>query len=102
VQIQVRLRFASIDEQTAKIGNSFFRLTLECLWVWSKWFPIDPDTQQVSQYRITFEKLIKLGVQFCKLEYFTYEEVEKHMPEQMVPTKILQECRHVIAKDIQR
>ena len=26
-----------------KIGNSFLTLLLECIWVWSKWFPVDPD-----------------------------------------------------------
>jgi hypothetical protein len=49
------------DQQHMKIGNTFFRLVLECLWVWSKWFPIDPDTQVMSLYKLAVQRLIHLG-----------------------------------------
>lgn len=41
------------DEELGKIGNSFIHLILECLWVWSKWFPIDPELHLMSLYKIT-------------------------------------------------
>ena len=84
------------DENMGKLGNSYLRLALDCIWVWSKWFPIDPSTLQLSQYKISFEKLIQLDVHFSKLIYFTYYEIEPHIPETSVPIKILQECREVI------
>lgn len=40
------------------IGNSILRLALESIWVWSKWFPVDPDTMVISAYKLTFERLI--------------------------------------------
>ena len=46
-----------IDAEMSRIGNSFFRLTLENIWVWSKWFPIDPDTQTLSSYKICYLRL---------------------------------------------
>ena len=47
------------DDNLAKIGNSFFRLVLECLWVWAKWFPVDPEINLISLYKITVLRLIR-------------------------------------------
>jgi hypothetical protein len=54
------------DEDLGRIGNSFFRLVLECLWVWAKWFPIDPDTNRMSLYKIAVQRLIKQS-RICSL-----------------------------------
>ena len=48
--------------EEAQVGNSFLRLILECLRVWSKWFPIDPATLKMSNYKICYEKLIRMGL----------------------------------------
>lgn len=47
------------DKELENIGDQLFRLTLECIWVWSKWFPVDPDTVKLSAFRITVEKLFQ-------------------------------------------
>jgi len=51
------------------------------LWVWSKWFPVDPETVKLSAFRITLEKLHQIGVKFNKIEFFSKDEVLKHLPE---------------------
>ena len=62
LELQVFIaRLIKLDEELAKTGNSFLRLILECIWVWSKWFPVDPDTSRVSVYRVTLEKLVRIG-----------------------------------------
>jgi hypothetical protein len=43
--------------EMAKLGKSFVRLAMECIWVWSKWFPIDPDSLQMSAFKVSVEKL---------------------------------------------
>lgn len=58
--IQVK-SISYLDSHLATIGNSFFRLTLENLWVWSKWFPVDPERYTVSLYKMVVMRLIIRG-----------------------------------------
>lgn len=88
------------DIYNQKIGNSLLRLSLECIWVWSKWFPIDPDSLKVSCYRITLEKLILLKVKFPVIKYFEPKKVGKYMPECAMPMKVLEEMRRAVKIDI--
>lgn len=82
------------------MGRSLLRLALECVWVWSKWFPIDPDTLQVSAYKLTVEKLLQKGVRFLELEYFDFDYVMRFVPDQLVPIRILKECKQVVKLDL--
>lgn len=60
----VNYHLYGIDAELAQYGISLLRLVLECLWVWAKWFPVDPETNKISLYKLTLEKLIKIGTQF--------------------------------------
>lgn len=84
------------------MGNTILRLALECVWVWAKWFPIDPDCLKVSCYRISLEKLALLNVHFNSLLYFSKGLVRKHLPECMVPMRVLQELRKAVKLDLQQ
>ncbi|CAD8187767.1 unnamed protein product [Paramecium pentaurelia] len=90
------------DPYTAKLGNTLLHLVLECIWVWAKWFPMDPDCLKVSCYRITLEKLCILGVRFNKILYFNKLLIKRHLPECMVPMKIIQELRRAVKLDLQQ
>ena len=52
------------DENLKKIGISLYSLVLECIFVWSKWFPINPDTKSFSDYRLVYERLVIFNIQF--------------------------------------
>lgn len=74
------------------LGNSFYRLNLENLWVWSKWFPIDPDTLKISAFKLSVERLIIEGVHFCQLIYYDPAKVIENMPSEFVPIPLLRQC----------
>ncbi|EAS04855.2 hypothetical protein TTHERM_00469040 (macronuclear) [Tetrahymena thermophila SB210] len=58
------------SNELAILGNSFFRLVLECLLVWSNWFPN-------TMYSEIYQQLVQIGVTFPEqLNYFK-EENEK-------------------------
>lgn len=67
-------------------GNSLLTLALECIWVWSKWFPIDPDSMRLSAYKLTFERLFiqsksyiySRGKIYCTYLLRSSEGREKH------------------------
>ncbi|KAL4435347.1 hypothetical protein ABPG74_022830 [Tetrahymena malaccensis] len=55
------------SNELAILGNSFFRLVLECLLVWSNWFPN-------TMYQEIYLQLVQLGVNFPEqLNYFKEE-----------------------------
>jgi hypothetical protein len=66
---------------------------LECLFVWARWFPIDPENFKLSAFKITYEKLVYLKVKFPALTYFDFHDVKKNLPETGVPREMLAELR---------
>lgn len=53
-----------VAEETEIIGNTFLRLTLELIYVWSRWFIVDPDNGKFSCYYVCCSKLRMIGVKF--------------------------------------
>lgn len=58
---------------------------------------MDPDTYLLSAFKITVEKLLRMGVKYIPIQgYFNMPFVYKHLPETYIPIKMLQECKTVI------
>lgn len=55
---------------------------------------------KVSCYRITLEKLCILGVRFNMILYFNKLFIKLHLPECIVPIKIIQELRRAVKLDL--
>jgi hypothetical protein len=73
----------NIGEENEKLGNSLVRLAIECIWIWSKWFPIDFVQNKLSLFKIADAKLKFSGVKMAKLIFFQNikELVTIHIPE---------------------
>ena len=76
------------QKELETLGDQLLKLTLESLWVWSKWFPVDPDTVKLSAFRITIEKLYQQGVRFQKIQFFKTEDIQRHLPDTSVKYSI--------------
>lgn len=72
------------DEESQQIGNNLVRLSIECIRVWSKWFPIEPLNNKLSLYKITECKIRLSGVKYSQLQYFEFNEIAQHIPEKLV------------------
>ena len=87
-------------EDYKKIGSSFMNLILESIFVWSRWFPIDPDTKQFTEYKIAYERLILLKVRFPMINYFQFQLVKFNMPEEMIPKVMLRQMKGRLALEL--
>ncbi|CAD8061170.1 unnamed protein product [Paramecium sonneborni] len=72
-------------------GEQFVRVVLECIRVWSRWFPLEYQSYYLSSFKITYEKLVKLGVKFPKIVYF--ENIEQYIPNQLIPLSMIIQLR---------
>ena len=88
------------DNELETIGNSFLRLVLESIFVWSKWFPVNPETKQISKFRITYEKCLVFKVKFPTVIYFKVDTIISNMPEEMVPKVMLRQMRANLKLDL--
>ncbi|CAD8060940.1 unnamed protein product [Paramecium sonneborni] len=82
-------------------GSIFFRYTLESIWVWSKWFPIDTAVGKLSLFKIAQERLSILKVKFPLISYFNKNQVINHIQIQRPPKEMLEECRVVIKEHLE-
>ncbi|CAD8187633.1 unnamed protein product [Paramecium pentaurelia] len=68
------------DKTIEQYGASYHRLALDCIQVWSKWFP---------EFAIYEKNLIKENGYLPQINYFKPEEIEKHIPKvQATPTPL--------------
>ncbi|CAD8067177.1 unnamed protein product [Paramecium primaurelia] len=88
-------------KELEQVGQIFHRYTLESIWVWSKWFPIDTVIGKLSLYKIAQERLSIMNVKFPTISYFTFEKVINYQQIQRPPKELLQECTQVIKEHIQ-
>ncbi|EAS05854.1 hypothetical protein TTHERM_00971790 (macronuclear) [Tetrahymena thermophila SB210] len=63
------------NAQLEQLGNSFFRLVLECIYVWAKWYP---DTQYANTYNNLVEQKITFPTSFT---YFKPELINSTVDE---------------------
>lgn len=68
------------------IGNSFFRLLLECILFWSKWFPKDLKNND-TKFKQSYDSLIKLGVKFPEqINYFKPKKGKNPEKNEVLPS----------------
>ncbi|CAD8043072.1 unnamed protein product [Paramecium primaurelia] len=75
-------------------GEQFVRVVLECIRIWSRWFPLDYQSYYLSSFKITYEKLVKLGVKFPKIIYF--DSIEQNIPNQLIPLSMIIQLRELL------
>ncbi|CAD8053218.1 unnamed protein product [Paramecium sonneborni] len=75
-------------------GEQFVRVVLECIRVWSRWFPLDYQSYFLSSFKITYEKLVKLGIKFPKIIYF--DNVQQYIPNQLIPLSMIIQLRELL------
>ncbi|CAK86180.1 unnamed protein product (macronuclear) [Paramecium tetraurelia] len=88
-------------KELEQVGLNFHRYTLESIWVWSKWFPIDTVAGKLSLYKIAQERLSIMNVKFPIISYFTFEKIINYQQIQRPPKEMLEECASVIKEHIQ-
>ncbi|CAD8081000.1 unnamed protein product [Paramecium sonneborni] len=88
-------------KELEQVGYIFHRYTLESIWVWSKWFPLDTAIGKLSLYKIAQERLSIMKVKFPCLSYFTIKQVINHQQIQRPPKELLQECTLLIKEHLQ-
>ncbi|CAD8133157.1 unnamed protein product [Paramecium octaurelia] len=79
-------------------GEQFFRVVLECIRVWSRWFPLDYQSYYLSSFKIAYEKLVKLGVKFPKISYF--ENIQQNIPHQLIPLSMIIQLRELLKNQV--
>ncbi|CAK75205.1 unnamed protein product (macronuclear) [Paramecium tetraurelia] len=79
-------------------GEQFFRVVLECIRVWSRWFPLDYQSYYLSSFKIVYEKLVKLGVKFPKIIYF--ENIQENIPHQLIPLSMIIQLRELLKNQV--
>lgn len=65
----------TLRDQLPLLGNTFIRMILECLFVWSIWHPQDTLNNQ-SKFKKTYQNLLDMGVKFPKLAYYKLDVVK--------------------------
>ncbi|KAM3139515.1 hypothetical protein pb186bvf_008351 [Paramecium bursaria] len=87
------------------IGNSYLRLTLECIQLWALYFPFDkvqPGEFQLSLYRILLQRLTLQKVPFMPIKYFKLEECKFRVSIQRPSIAMLSESRDLIKQAIEK
>jgi len=73
------------------IGNSFFRLLLECILYWSKWFPRDIKKND-TKFKQTYDSLLKQGVKFPdQINYFKPKKPKNFEGKEMIKEEVIKE-----------
>ena len=80
-----------LDESLKVIGNSFFRLLLECILFWGKWFPKDVQGND-TKFKQSYNSLVKMGVKFPEqINYFKPKKPRNQDSKQSIKEEIKQE-----------
>lgn len=82
-----------LDESLKVIGNSFFRLLLECILFWAKWFPKDVQMND-TKFKQTYDSLVKMGVKFPEqINYFKPKKPRNQDSKQSIKEEIKQDIK---------
>ncbi|KAM3133388.1 hypothetical protein pb186bvf_014549 [Paramecium bursaria] len=88
------------NKELQDAGNQYFRGSLECIWVWNKWFPLSKNGKRLSNFKVTFERLHNKGVKFPTIQYFDVETVTKYLPQTYTPMPLLKQLRELLQRNL--
>ncbi|CAK76540.1 unnamed protein product (macronuclear) [Paramecium tetraurelia] len=85
------------NQELQALGDQFFRVTLECIRIWGRWFPLDKQHHRLSLYRVAYERLYKIGVHFPEIQYFDLHQVHSNLPSTFPPLSMVQQLKRVMS-----
>ncbi|CAD8158085.1 unnamed protein product [Paramecium pentaurelia] len=85
------------NKELQALGDQFFRVTLECIRIWGRWFPLDKQHHRLSLYRVAYERLYKIGVHFPEIQYFDLHQVHSNLPSTFPPLSMVQQLKRVMS-----
>ncbi|CAD8163354.1 unnamed protein product [Paramecium pentaurelia] len=85
------------NQELQALGDQFFRVTLECIRIWGRWFPLDKQHHRLSLYRVAYERLYKIGVNFPEIQYFDLHQVHTNLPSTFPPLSMMLQLKKVMS-----
>ncbi|CAD8063815.1 unnamed protein product [Paramecium primaurelia] len=85
------------NQELQALGDQFFRVTLECIRIWGRWFPLDKQHHRLSLYRVAYERLYKIGVNFPEIQYFDLHQVHTNLPSTFPPLSMMLQLKRVMS-----
>ncbi|CAD8175332.1 unnamed protein product [Paramecium octaurelia] len=85
------------NQELQALGDQFFRVTLECIQIWGRWFPLDKQHHRLSLYRVAYERLYKIGVHFPEIQYFDLHQVHTNLPSTFPPLSMMLQLKRVMS-----
>ncbi|CAD8079566.1 unnamed protein product [Paramecium sonneborni] len=85
------------NKELQALGDQFFRVTLECIRIWGRWFPLDKQHHRLSLYRVAYERLYKIGVRFPEIQYFDLHQVHTNLPSTFPPLSMMLQLKRVMS-----
>ncbi|CAD8065902.1 unnamed protein product [Paramecium primaurelia] len=86
------------NKELQAIGDQFLRVTLECIRIWGRWFPLDKIHHRLSLYRVAYERLYNLGIQFPEIQYFDLNQVHINLPSTFPPLSMMMQLKSVLSE----
>ncbi|CAD8159487.1 unnamed protein product [Paramecium pentaurelia] len=87
------------NKELQTIGDQFLRVTLECIRIWGRWFPLDNIHHRLSLYRVAYERLFNLGVQFPEIQYFDHNQVHTNLPSTFPPLSMMMQLKSFLSQN---
>ncbi|CAD8078270.1 unnamed protein product [Paramecium sonneborni] len=86
------------NKELQTLGVQFLRVTLECIRIWGRWFPLDKIHHRLSLYRVAYERLYNLGVLFPEIQYFDLNQVHLNLPFTFPPLSMMMQLKSFLSE----